>query len=241
MPSITQSLSATAKKTYNSLKKEYDPELVFEELLGQYKGFSKAETEKEKLAKKLEYSKEKIAELTKQLKEKPSTTSETAKMQNPDTTAMLNGTIAALTSLNESYARENERLLKIVNFSEYDEKINGLKAEITAHSKTILELRDSLKAEKGKSVDLEIKAIDLEKEKEETVSLLEGSKTEVSELVNKLAKAEDAKAQLESTVTSYVEELRRYKDKVEEMKTQIPPVPPAGQESPEVSSYNADQ
>ena len=233
MPSISQDISSKAKKTYNLLKKEYGDDLVFENLLSQYKDFSKAEKEKEKLADKLEYSKEKIAELTQQLKEQPK---ETPKMESPDTISMLNETIAAMKSLNESYARENERLLKIVNFSEYDEKINSLKAEIGDFSKTVTELKDSLSAERKKSVDLENKTIDLEKDKEELSLSLEKSKTEVSELVNKVATAEGTKAQLESTVTSYVEELRRYKEKVEEMKTQMPPNPAAGQEGTEAYS-----
>ena len=152
MPSISQDISSKAKKTYNLLKKEYGADLVFENLLGQYKDFSQAEKEKEKLADKLEYSKEKIAELTKQLKEQPK---ETPKMQSPDTISMLNETIAAMKSLNESYALETERLLKIVNFSEYDEKINSLKAEIEGYSKTVTELKDSLSLERKKSVELE--------------------------------------------------------------------------------------
>jgi len=238
MAKIEQEISPTAQRTYNRLKKEYGDDCVVENLLKEHKEYQNAQAEIEKLAEKLDYSKEKIAELTKQLKNGSSNKEEKSEMKNPDTITILNETIASLVSLNESYARENERLLKITNFSEYDEKINGLKAEIAEQSKAILKLNDSLKAEKGKSVDLELKTIDLEKEKEEVATDLEASKTEVSELVNKLAKAEEAKAQLESTVTSYVEELRRYKDKVEEMKTQIPSIPPAGQESPEVSSYS---
>ena len=238
MAKIEQEISPTAQRTYNRLKKEYGDDCVVENLLKEHKEYQNAQAEIEKLAEKLDYSKEKIAELTKQLKNGSSNKEEKSEMKNPDTITILNETIASLVSLNESYARENERLLKITNFSEYDEKINGLKAEIAEQSKAILKLNDSLKAEKGKSVDLELKTIDLEKEKEEVATDLEASKTEVSELVNKLAKAEETKAQLESTVTSYVEELRRYKDKVEEMKTQIPPIPPAGQEGPEVSSYS---
>ena len=238
MAKIEQAISSTAQRIYNRLKKEYGEDSVVENLLKEHKDYQNAQAEIEKLAEKLDYSKEKIAELTKKLKNMSPNKEEKSEMKNPDTITMLNETIASLVSLNESYARENERLLKITNFSEYDEKINGLKTEIAEQSKTILKLNDSLKAEKGKSVDLELKTIDLEKEKEEVATDLEASKTEVSELVNKLAKAEEAKAQLESTVTSYVEELRRYKDKVEEMKTQIPPLPPAGQESPEVSSYS---
>ena len=235
MPSISQDISSKAKKTYNLLKKEYGDELVFENLLGQYKDFSKAEKEKEKLADKLEYSKEKIAELTKKLKEQPK---ETPKMQSPGTISMLNETIAAMKSLNESYALENERLLKIVNFSEYDEKISGLKSEIEDYSKTVSELKDSLSTERKKSVELENKTIDLEKDKKELSLSLEKSKTEVSNLVETVAKAEGAKAQLESTVTSYVEELRRYKEKVEEMKTQMSPIPAAGQEGSEASAFS---
>ena len=41
-------------------------------------------------------------------------------------------------------------------------------------------------------------------------------------MVEKVATAEGSKAQLEATVTSYVEELRRYKEKVEEMKDGVP-------------------
>ena len=238
MAKIEQEISPTAQRTYNRLKKEYGDDCVVENLLKEHKEYQNAQAEIEKLAEKLDYSKEKIAELTKQLKNGSSNKEEKSEMKNPETITILNETIASLVSLNESYARENERLLKITNFSEYEEKINGLKAEIAEQSKAILKLNDSLKAEKGKSVDLELKTIDLEKEKEEVATDLEASKTEVSELVNKLAKAEEAKAQLESTVTSYVEELRRYKDKVEEMKTQIPTLPTAGQESPEVSTYS---
>ena len=141
-----------------------------------------------------------------------------AMAKSPDTISMLNDTIAAMKSLNESYARENERLLKIVNFSEHDEKINGLKAEIADLAKTVEELKGELKATKEISSNFETKALDLEVEKEEITATLESSKKEVSSLVEKVAAAEGSKAQLDATVTSYVEELRRYKEKIEEMK-----------------------
>lgn len=219
MPSITQSISATAKKTYNRLKKEHGDELVFEHLLGEYNQYSKIEAEKEKLVEKLDSSKDKIAELTKKLKEK-APANEASLMKSPDTIAMLNETIAAMKSLNETYARENERLLKIVNFSEYDEKINGLKAQIEKLDSECASLMETLKSEKEKAVDFEMKAIKLEEEKTEVEATLAATIKEKEVLVEKVASAEGSKAQLESTVTSYVEELRRYKDKVEEMKTQ---------------------
>ena len=143
-------------------------------------------------------------------------------MSNIDIVPMLNETISSLKSLNESYARENERLLKITNFSEYDDKINSLKSEITNHSKTILDLQELLKSSKESCVNFEMKALKLEEEKQAITLELESKKTEVSELVNKVAKYDGEKAQLESTVTSYVEELRRYKTMIEEMKTEAP-------------------
>ena len=149
MGSVSQELSPAAKKTFNKLKKEFGDAEVLETLIGEHKNFTKVESERQKLAEKLDYSKEKIAELTKQLKEQP-VKNEATQMQSPDTISMLNETIAAMKSLNDSYARENERLLKITNFSEYDEKINGLKAEISELSHMCTNLKESLRAEKSR-------------------------------------------------------------------------------------------
>ena len=221
MGSVSQELSPAARKTFNKLKKEFGDAEVLETLIGEHKNFTKVEAERQKLAEKLDYSKEKIAELTKQLKEQPAQ-SEATQMQSPDTISMLNETIAAMKSLNDSYARENERLLKITNFSEYDEKINGLKAEISELSHMCTNLKESLRAEKEKAVNFEMKSIKLDEEKTETEAALESSKKESARLVEKVAAAEGTKAQLESTVTSYVEELRRYKTMIEELKSHAP-------------------
>ena len=51
-----------------------------------------------------------------------------AMAKSPDTISMLNDTIAAMKSLNESYARENERLLKIVNFRTFRINIPSIKS-----------------------------------------------------------------------------------------------------------------
>ena len=148
---------------------------------------------------------------------------------------MLNETIAAMKSLNDSYARENERLLKITNFSEYDEKINGLKAEISELTHMCANLKESLRAEKEKAVNFEMKSIKLGEEKTETEAALESSKKESARLVEKVAAAEGAKAQLESTVTSYVEELREYKTMIEELKAQTPVLAEQDTEAPTYS------
>ena len=218
MPTLEQDISSQSKKVYNKLKKEHGEDHVFEYLLTEFKEFEKVESEKEKLTSKLEQSKEKIAKLKEQLEESKIQEKEAPAMSNIDIVPMLNETISSLKSLNESYARENERLLKITNFSEYDEKINSLKAEIANHSKTILELKGLLKTSKESCVNFEMKALKLEEEKQAITLELESKKTEVSELVNKVAKYDNEKAQLESTVTSYVEELRRYKETIEGMK-----------------------
>ena len=192
MPTIDQELSNKAHKIYKKLKAEHGEEYVMEHLLTELGSAKPA-------------------------KQAPAT----ATTKSPDTISMLNDTIAAMKSLNESYARENERLLKIVNFSEHDEKINGLKAEIADLAKTVEKLKGELKATKEISSNFETKALDLEVEKEEITATLESSKKEVSSLVEKVAAAEGSKAQLEATVTSYVEELRRYKEKIEEMKNGV--------------------
>ena len=222
MPKIEQEISPAAKRIYNKLKKEHGEEFVLENILNDYKEFEKTTAENEKLIAKLEKSEEKISSLKKQIKESKSNIEEQPSMSNPDVVTVLNETISSMRSLNESYARENERLLKIVNFSEYDEKVNNLKAEIAEHSKTILELKDTLKVSKESCVNFEMKSLKLEEEKQELTKELESKKLEVSELVNKVAKYDAEKAQLESTVTSYVEELRRYKTMIEEMKSQAP-------------------
>ena len=222
MPSIEQDISSQSKKIYNKLKKEHGDEHVFEHLLSEYKEFEKVNAANEKLTDKLEQSKEKIAKLKEQLEESKIKEKEAPAMNNTDIVPMLNETISSLKSLNESYARENERLLKITNFSEYDDKINSLKAEISNHSMTILELKDLLKTSKESCVNFEMKSLKLEEEKQAITLELESKKTEVSELVNKVAKYDNEKAQLESTVTSYVEELRRYKTMIEEMKAETP-------------------
>ncbi|MFK7827037.1 MAG: hypothetical protein AB8G05_23035 [Oligoflexales bacterium] len=236
MPKIEQEISSQAKKIYNKLKKEHGDEFVLENILNEYKEFEIAVSENEKLTTKLEKSKERISELKKLVDETKSTIKETPSMSNPDIITALNETIITIKSLNESYARENERLLKIVNFSEYDDKVNSLKAEIAAHSKTILQLKDLLKSSKESSVNFEMKALKLEEEKLELTTDLESKKTEISELVNKVAKYDGEKAQLESTVTSYVEELRRYKTMIEEMKAQAPIQ--AEQQDPEAPTYS---
>lgn len=220
MPKIEQEISSQAKRIYNRLKKEHGEEIVLETILNEYKEFESTTIENEKLTAKLEKSKEKISDLKAQLSESKPSMEEKPTMSSPDVITVLNETISSLKSLNESYARENERLLKIVNFSEYDDKVNNLKTEITKHSKTILELQDTLRNSKESCVNFEMKSLKLEEEKQALTTDLEAKKTEVSELVNKVAKYENEKAQLESTVTSYVEELRRYKDMVEEMKSQ---------------------
>ncbi|MFK7826378.1 MAG: hypothetical protein AB8G05_19680 [Oligoflexales bacterium] len=225
MPKIEQEISSQAKKIYNKLKKEHGDEFVLENILNEYKEFENAVSENEKLSTRLEKSKEKISELKKLVEESRSTIKETPSMSNPDIITALNETITTIKSLNESYARENERLLKIVNFSEYDDKVNSLKAEIAAHSKTILQLKDHLKSSKESCVNFEIQSLKLEEEKLELTTDLESKKTEISELLNKVAKYDGEKAQLESTVTSYVEELRRYKAMIEEMKAQVPVQP----------------
>ena len=222
MPTIEQDVSSQSKKIYNKLKKEHGDEHVFEYLLSEYKDFEKVTAANEKLTDKLNQGKEKIAKLKEQLEESKTQEKEAPAMSNIDIVPMLNETISSLKSLNESYARENERLLKITNFSEYDDKINSLKSEITNHSKTILDLQELLKSSKESCVNFEMKALKLEEEKQAITLELESKKTEVSELVNKVAKYDGEKAQLESTVTSYVEELRRYKTMIEEMKTEAP-------------------
>ena len=220
MPTIEQDISSQSKKIYNKLKKEHGEEHVFEHLLSEYKDFEKVYTANEKLTDKLNQGKEKIAKLKEQLEESKTQEKEAPAMSNIDIIPMLNETISSLKSLNESYARENERLLKITNFSEYDDKINSLKTESAMHSKTILELEDRLKTSKESCVNFEMNALKLEEEKQAITLELESKKTEVSELVSKVAKYDNEKAQLESTVTSYVEELRRYKTMIEEMKTE---------------------
>ena len=222
MPKIEQEISPAAKRIYNKLKKEHGEEFVLENILNDYKEFEKATAENEKLIAKLEKSEEKISSLKEQMKESKPNIEEQTSMNNPDVVTVLNETISSMRSLNESYARENERLLKIVNFSEYDEKVNGLKAEIAEHSKTILELKDLLKTSKESCVNFEMKSLKLEEEKQELTKDLDSKKAEVSELINKVAKYDAEKAQLESTVTSYVEELRRYKTMIEEIKSQAP-------------------
>ena len=57
-------------------------------------------------------------------------------------------------AINESYARENDRLLKITNFSEYDKKVNNLKNKIDSLSEEANSLKDNLIAEKEKSAEL---------------------------------------------------------------------------------------
>ena len=222
MPKIEQEISSAAKRIYNKLKKEHGEEFVLENILNDYKEFEKTTAENEKLIAKLEKSEEKISSLKEQIKESKSNIKEQPTISTHDVITALNETISMMKSLNESYGRENERLLKIVNFSEYDEKVNNLKAEIAEHSKTILELKDTLKVSKESCVNFEMKSLKLEEEKQELAKELDSKKTEVSELINKVAKYDSEKAQLESTVTSYVEELRRYKTMIEEMKSQTP-------------------
>ena len=222
MPKIEQEISSAAKRIYNKLKKEHGEEFVLENILNDYKEFEKTTAENEKLIAKLEKSEERISSLKEQIKESKSNIEEQPSMSNPDVITSLNETISSMRTLNESYARENERLLKIVNFSDYDEKVNNLKAEIAEHSKTILELTDTLKVSKESCVNFEMKSLKLEEEKQEITKELDSKKAEVSEMINKVAKYDSEKAQLESTVTSYVEELRRYKTMIEEMKAQTP-------------------
>ena len=236
MPKIEQEISSQAKRIYNKLKKKYDDEdFVLENILNEYKEFEKLESENEKLIAKLEKSEEKISSLKEQIKDSKSNLEEQPTVGTPDVITALNETISMMKSLNESYGRENERLLKIVNFSEYDEKVNNLKAEIAEQSKKILVLQDSLKASKESCVNFEMNALKLDEEKQELTKELDSKKAEVSELINKVAKYDSEKAQLESTVTSYVEELRRYKTMIEEMKAQNP----VQAEPPEASETEA--
>ena len=205
MPKIEQEISAQAKRTFNRLKKEYGEDFVVENLLNDYKNFESSVAEKEILEQEVEA-------LKKSKKESP------AEMQNngsTDVLAILNKTI-------EVYARENERLLKIVNFSDYDEKINNLKNKILEQSSSIKELKYSLKAEKENSVNLELKSLKLEEEKQELLRSLESQQAKVSDLIHKVAALESEKTQRDATITSYSDELEKYKALVEELKAQIP-------------------
>ena len=110
MPKIEEKISTTAKRTYKKLEEVYGEEVVIEGLLKDYKKFETAEAENEVLKKELEVLK-KVAK-----KEIPTQTQTATPSAAPDIIAVLNNTV-------EVYARENERLLKITNFSEYDVRL----------------------------------------------------------------------------------------------------------------------
>ena len=197
MPKIEQEISSAAKRTFNKLKKEIGEEFILETLLNDYKKYEAAEAEIETL--------------------KSSTTTKggASMPTSPDIITALGQTI-------EIYARENDRLLKIANFSEYDDKINGLKSKIEDQAEVISKLSESLKDEKKRGVDLEYDKSKLEEQVEELEASMKQEQAQVGSLAGKIAELEAAAAQRDTTITSYSTELEKYKAMVEELKAQAP-------------------
>ena len=126
------SVSSALKRKYNNIEREYGEDAIIH-LLESYDRLNKIEAE-------LEIANETLEKLESGQLNGVSQ----AAVAVVKTDAVIVQALDSMRLINESYARENERLLKIVNFSEYDEKISTLKTQIEKLTTDSVQLNEEI-------------------------------------------------------------------------------------------------
>ena len=237
----TIEISAQAKRRYNKYHKEHGEEAV-SYLIDRAKEADHLEATAEETEagltesqEELKLAKKAIKSLTaesqalkKELKLNSSQKSTSQEREtampapsDPSVVTVLTQALDSMKHINESYARENERLLKITNFSEYDEKINGLDQEIESLKESGLKLQEKLKASQEKVAGVELKSLeDVEKISQLMKTAEEAAKT----LASKDAALADEKGNIahrDTTITAFNSDNAKLKAEVEELQARL--------------------
>lgn len=234
MAIVQEEVSGSYRRQYNKLKKEYEDDLM-NHLLDVYRTADKNASELEKMQEKRESDKNKISHLNEIIKESKQQILESKAfvereptLKDPNAISILSQALESMKSINESYAKENERLLKITNFSEYDEKINSFKSKIEKLSDARLALQEALKLEKEKTVNLELKNMEQEEKIGALAKSLAVAEKTISEKDIKIDTARDEINNRDTTITSFSNKIAEYeaqigvlKDKVDAQQAQI--------------------
>jgi len=224
--------SGSIRQRYGRLYKKLGEETI-EILLDTYKDHSKVEKKLDKLSEQLEAERltnQELSDELKSLEESQEHETELSDSEEKGETSMsdtfsavtaLSRALESMTAANEAYARENERLLKITNFSEYDEKINNLKAEAQKETEKGQVLQERLSAEKDKSADLELKLEELEEKISNLSDDLKQTTSRKDDLEQLLVQAEEKIATRDTTVASLSSEMSRYKSEAEDLRSRL--------------------
>jgi len=167
------------------------------------------EKELEKLQKKLDTRKGQVAAEPQQAASVAS---------DPSAMTVLIQALESMKQINESYARENERLLKITNFSEYDERIMNLNREIGS-LKSLLETRgDELKQAAETISGLEAKGREQADNIRELNTFLEEARDQTESRKKELAAADAKISARDESIARQRADIANKEAEIEELK-----------------------
>ena len=213
------------KRSYNNLYEKLGEDTM-KSLLKSYKEAEKLKDNiQESQLQSDEYQKE-IAALNKtvndlksQIKSHETKKEKTmAQATDPAAVTVLTQALESMKQINESYARENERLLKITNFSEYDERIMALNREIGSLKANLEGRGDSLKKANEKISGLENKVREQGDDIRELNTFLEDARAQTENKKAELTDAQDKISSRDESIARQRADIANKEAEIEELK-----------------------
>ena len=137
---------------------------------------------------------------------------------DPSAISVLTQALESMKQINESYARENERLLKITNFSEYDERIMALNREIGSLKANLEGRGDSLKKANETISGLENKVREQGDDIRELNTFLEDARAQTENKKAELADAQDKISSRDESIARQRADIANKEAEIEELK-----------------------
>ena len=137
---------------------------------------------------------------------------------DPSAISVLTQALESMKQINESYARENERLLKITNFSEYDERIMALNRDIGSLKANLEGRSDSLKKANETISGLENKVREQGDNIRELNTFLEDARAQTENKKTELADAQDKVSSRDESIARQRADIANKEAEIEELK-----------------------
>ena len=137
---------------------------------------------------------------------------------DPSAVSVLTQALESMKQINESYARENERLLKITNFSEYDERIMALNRDIGSLKANLEGRSNSLKKANETISGLENKVREQGDDIRELNTFLEDARAQTENKKAELADAQDKISSRDESIARQRADIANKEAEIEELK-----------------------
>lgn len=188
-------------------------------LLDRARAYDELTAEVEKLTRQLHDRTDTIQSLQGQLQEKQHAGKQ--EDADPNLISALSEALTSLTGVNKAYAKENDRLLKIANLSEYDERINSLKDTISQLEKDLAKKTAEFDSRGDKIKDLELQIESARGQHKDLEFQLGKLQDAIAGKEEQLAEKEKKLVDKDNTISSIATTNERHRAEIDSLKNEL--------------------